>query len=99
MEWGFLFIGLFIIGFGFFMKAFPYFGSYAIDDLFNFDIEQFSTAMGYLMIVLGAIIAIVATVFQWLEWYIVVKYILFGCIVTMIVGVFVFHVIYTIKKK
>lgn len=99
MEWGFFFVGIIFVGLGFLIKAFPYFGSYAIDDLFNLDIERFSTAMGYLLIILGAIIAVVATICQWLEWYIVVKYIMFGCIVTMIVGVFVFHIAFTIKKK
>lgn len=97
MEWTFIVLGAIFIGIGFFIKAFPYFGSYTADELLQMDIEKYAAAVGYLLIVLGGIIAVAGSAFSYFRWYEALGYTMNGSIIVLLVGLVVFRVIYVRK--
>lgn len=103
MHWGSFWTGIIIIAIGFFVKAFPNlisgYNMMSQQEKDKIDIKGFSTALRNLLIVWGVIFAVGYNVLIWMGWEYIARYISIVFVISLIVCMFLFQVIYTIKKK
>lgn len=103
MDWTIFCVGVFLIGLGFLVKAFPnLISGYSImsqEEKDKIDIKGFSTALRNFLIIWGVILAVGYNFLIWLGLGDVAGYLWYVFFISLIICMFLFQIIYTIKKK
>lgn len=103
IQWIHVFVGLGFIGLGFLLKAFPnLIAGYNImsrEEKDTIDINGFSTALRNLLIIWGVIFAVGYNLLILLGFEYIAGYIPIIFVITLIICMFLFQIIYTVKKK